>query len=104
MQQTCRKDPAGETKPTPLAINPIIVYQLGGGYYIGNGDFVISYNWQNGSWFIPFGVRLGKAFIGETTTWNAYVEYSTSLYYDNWIGPVATHALRINVQFQIPVG
>ena len=103
LQQTWRKDPAGETKPTPLAINPILVFQLGNGYYIGNGDYVINYNWQNGSWFLPFGVRLGRAFIGETTTWNAYLEYSTSIYYDNWIGPVATHALRVNVQFQIPI-
>ena len=50
-----------------------------------------------------FGVRFGKAFIGETTTWNAYVEYAASLYYKDWIGPAATHGLRINVQFQIPI-
>jgi hypothetical protein len=103
LQQTWRKNPAGETKATPLSINPVFVLQLGDGWYFGNGDYIISYNWQNGSWFIPFGVRFGRAIIGETTTWNAYVEYSASVYYDDWIGPVATHALRVNVQFQIPI-
>lgn len=103
LQQTWRKDALGETKATPLGINPSFVYQLGSGYYIGNGDYLISYNWQNGSWLIPFGVRFGKAFVGETSTWNAYVEYASSLYYDQWIGPAPSHAVRVNVQYQIPV-
>ncbi len=104
LQQTWRKNPAGETKATPLGINISFVYQLGNGFYIGNGDYVINYNWQDKSWFIPFGVRLGKAFVGETSTWNTYIEYSSSVYYDDWNGPVASHAVRINVQYQIPVG
>jgi hypothetical protein len=47
---------------------------------------------------------LGKAFVGEKTTWNAYVEYSTSVVYKDWVGPAAGHAVRVNVQYQIPVG
>jgi len=94
----------GTTKASPVSINPIFVIQLGKGWYAGNGDYVINYNWYSGAWFIPFGARLGKAFIGEKTTWNAYVEYSTSALYEDWYGPVATHAFRVNVQFQIPVG
>jgi hypothetical protein len=87
-----------------LSINPTIVYQLGNGFYIGNGDYVINYDWYAQKFFIPFGVRFGKAFVSPTTTWNFYVEYSTSVYYDGWPGPVATHAFRVNGQFQIPVG
>ena len=104
LQQTWRENAAGSTQAGPLGINLTLVYQLGGGYYIGNGDYVISYDWQHGAFNVPFLVRFGKAWIGDTTTWNAYLEYGTSVYYDDWIGPVPGHILRLNVQFQIPVG
>jgi hypothetical protein len=105
LQQVWRKPNNGtETKASPLAINLIAVYQLGNGWYIGNGDFVINYDWDNGSFFVPFGLRLGKAFIGDKSTWNAYVEYASSLLYDEWKGPVADHSWRVNVQYQLPVG
>jgi hypothetical protein len=104
LQQVWRNNDADETKAGPISINPIFVFQLGAGWYIGNGDYVINYDWENSAWFIPFGVRLGKAFITPKNTYNAYVEYSTSVYYDDWQGPVAGHAFRINFQFQIPVG
>ena len=104
VQQTWAKRNTGATLASALSINPIFVYQLGNGYYIGNGDYVIDYDWYAQKFFIPFGLRFGKAFIDPKTTWNVYVEYSTSVSYDGWPGPVATHALRVNVQFQIPVG
>ena len=105
LQQIWRKPNNGTaTLASPIGINLIIVYQLGSGWYLGNGDFVMSYNWQTESLFIPFGVRLGKAFIGDKSTWNAYAEYSTSMVYDDWKGPAAGHAFRVNVQYQIPVG
>ena len=88
----------------PIGINPILVYQLGKGWYVGNGDFVIQYNWQNGGWFVPFGARLGKAFINPKSTWNVYLEYQTPLAYKKWIGDVPSNFIRVNVQFQIPVG
>jgi hypothetical protein len=106
LQQTWRKvnDPSSDAVlGSPLSINPIFVFQLGQGWYLGNGDFVINYNWYENAWFVPFGVRLGKAFIGEKSTWNAYVEYSTSLIYKDWPGPAADHAFRVNVQYQVPV-
>jgi hypothetical protein len=105
LQQVWRKQPdSGKTEAAPLGVNPVIVYQLGNGFYLGNGDFVISYNWQDGSWLIPFLLRFGKAFIGDTSTWNAYVEYGVPLYYSDWKGPVPGQILRVNVQFQIPLG
>ena len=104
VQQTWRKNANDETKAQPLTMTPVFVYQLGGGAYIGNGDMNISYNYQNGSWLVPVNVRLGKAFVGPTTTWNAYVEYGTSVVYEDWQAPVPTHLVRVNVQFQIPVG
>jgi len=88
----------------PLGINVILVYQLGDGWYIGNGDFVILYHWQNKAFRVPFGVRLGKAFISPGTTWNFYAEYATGLYYSEWSGSVPGHAIRVNAQFQIPIG
>lgn len=104
LQQTWSKNTAGETKATPMGINTIIVYQLGDGWYVGNGDFVISYDWENSAFRVPFGIRLGKALISPGTTWNFYAEYSTGLYYDDWRGSVPGHAIRFNAQFQIPVG
>ena len=105
MQQTWSKTgDDGPTKPAPIGINPSIVFQLGNGWYIGNGDYLINYNWEANAWFIPFGVRLGKAFVQPGKTWNAYVEYSTAVYYDDWPGPVPGHAFRVNIQYQIPVG
>lgn len=107
LQQTWSKDPSGltnDTKASPLGINPGIVYQLGKGYYVGNGDFVISYNWNDGSWFVPLRLRLGKAWIQPTRTFNAYVEYGTALDYRDWQGSVANHTVRINFQFQLPLG
>ena len=106
LQQTWSKDPAGsgDTKPSPLGINPVIVYQLGGGVYLGNGDFVIKYDYTNGGWFVPLRLRLGKAWIGDESTWNAYIEYGTALEFKTWRGPIPEHTVRINVQYQLPVG
>jgi hypothetical protein len=105
LQQTWQeRNNTSATYANPLGINLILVYQLGDGWYIGNGDFVILYNWQDKAFRVPFGVRLGKAFISPGTTWNFYVEYSTGLYYDDWQGSVPGHAIRVNAQFQIPIG
>jgi hypothetical protein len=104
LQQTWREGGDGTTRAMPLGINIVAVYQLGKGFYIGNGDFVISYNWQDKSFLVPLLLRFGKAWIGDTSTWNAYFEYGFAAYYDDWIGPVSGQILRLNVQFQIPVG
>jgi len=104
LQQTWSNDAAGVNRANSLAINPILVYQLGNGWYIGNGDFVVSYDWQNKAFRVPFGLRVGKAIINPGTTWNFYIEYATGLYYADWRGSVPGHAIRINGQFQIPIG
>lgn len=103
LQQTWSQNTAGETKASPLGINAIIVYQLGDGWYIGNGDYVIRYNWDSQSFFVPFGVRLGKAFISPEGTWNTYIEYASSVIYDSFPGPIASYSIRVNIQYQIPV-
>ena len=88
---------------SPLVINPTFVLQLGKGFYLGNGDFVMQYNWQSKSWFVPVGLRFGKAFINDKRTINAYVEWAASAVYDEWPGSAAGQSIRINVQWQIPV-
>lgn len=102
LQQTWSDQGTG-TKPGTLAINPTFVVQLGKGWYVGNGDYVISYNWQDKSWLIPLGLRIGKAFISEKNTFNAYVEWASSAAWPNWQGPVASNSIRVNIQWQIPV-
>jgi hypothetical protein len=103
LQQAWTSAPDGGTVGNPLVINPVIVYQLGKGWYVGNGDFVIQYNWLDKSWFFPIGLRLGKAFINEKNTFNAYVEWASSAAWPDWQGPVASNAFRVNIQWQIPV-
>ena len=104
-QQTWRDDGTGITRASNLAINPSFVYQLGMGWYVGNGDYVISYDWHTKSFSVPFGVRFGRAIVNPGTTWNFYLEYASSMYYaDDWTRPVPGHSIRINGQFQIPVG
>ena len=105
LQQTWRDDGTGITRASSLSINPSFVYQLGGGWYIGNGDYVISYDWHNKAFFVPFGVRFGRAIVSPGTTLNIYIEYASSIYYgDDWARPVPGHSFRLNGQFQIPVG
>ena len=103
LQQVWRDDGTGVVEASPLGMSLTFVYQLGEGWYVGNGDFVVSYNWQNQSWFVPFGLRVGKAFINPKGTWNTYIEYRTWAIDDNWVGPVADYNIRINVQYQVPV-
>jgi len=98
-----KQESSGNVEASPLGINAIIAYQLGKGWYIGNGEFVIRHNWQDNSWFVPLRIRVGKAFIGDTKTWNTYIEYGTALEYGDWNGAVADHTVRINIQLQIPM-
>jgi hypothetical protein len=104
-QQTWASAPDGSgTKASPLSINPSFVFQLGQGWYIGNGDFLIRYSWDTKAVWFPFGVRFGKAMVQPGKTYNAYVEYASSMIYDDWIGSIPSWSLRVNFQFQIPVG
>ena len=94
---------SSSTKASPLSINPSFVFQLGQGWYIGNGDFLLRYHWDTKAWWVPFGVRFGKAMVQPGKTYNAYIEYASSVIYDDWIGSIPSWSLRVNFQFQIPV-
>jgi len=96
--------PAGSSDTNPLGIAPILNYQLGGGWYVGNGDMVASYDWNSKKFYLPIGVRLGKVFVKEKGTWNFYAEYQTALVYDDWPGSAVDNSIRVNATFTIPVG
>jgi hypothetical protein len=96
--------PAGSSDTNPLGIAPFLNYQLGGGWYVGNGDMVIQYDWDSREFYVPIGVRLGKVFTGDKGSWNAYLEWQTSLIYDNWPGSAKDNSIRINLTRTIPVG
>lgn len=95
--------PTGTTDRQPLGIAPIINYRLGGGWYIGNGDQVIQYDWDSKKWRIPLGVRIGKVLVKEAGSWNFYAEYQTSAYYKSWPGPAVDNSFRVNVTYTMPV-
>ncbi len=96
--------PPGTSETNPLGIAPILNYQLGGGWYVGNGDMVANYDWNSKKFYLPIGVRLGKVFVKEAGTWNFYAEYQTSLFYDDWPGSAVDNSFRVNVTYTIPMG
>ena len=96
--------PAGSSDTNPLGIAPFLNYQLGGGWYVGNGDMVAQYDWDSNEVYLPIGVRLGKVIPGKKGSWNAYAEVQTSLIYDDWPGSAKDTSIRINLTKTLPVG
>ena len=96
--------PAGSSDTNPLGLAPILNYQLGGGWYIGNGDMVVQYDWDSNEFYVPIGVRIGKVAVKPKGSWNLYFEYQTSLIYDDWPGPAKESSYRFNVTYTWPVG
>ena len=93
-----------ESDTNPLGIAPFLNYQLGNGWYVGNGDMVVRYDWKTKDWYVPIGVRFGKVLAREKGSWNIYGEYQTSLIYKDWQGSAVKNSYRINVTYTIPVG
>jgi len=96
--------PAGTSDTNPLGIAPFLNFQMGGGWYIGNGDMIIQYDWDSKEFYVPIGVRLGKVIAGKKGSWNLYAEYSTSLVYDDWPGAAKDKAFRLNITKTLPAG
>jgi len=95
--------PAGTSDTNPLGLAPILNYQLGGGWYIGNGDMVAQYDWDSNKFYMPIGVRVGKVAVKPHGSWNMYFEYQTSLIYDDWPGAAVENSYRFNVTYTWPV-
>jgi hypothetical protein len=94
--------PAGSSDTNPLGIAPILNYRLGDGWYVGNGDMVIQYDWDSRKFKIPLGVRVGKVLVKDKGTWNFYFEYQSSVVYENWPGAAVKNSYRFNVSYTIP--
>jgi len=96
--------PPGTNTTNPLGIAPFLNYQLGNGWYVGNGDMVAQYDWDSKKFFMPIGVRLGKVNVKPKGSWNFYFEYQTSLFYDDWDGPAVKNSYRFNVTYTWTLG
>jgi hypothetical protein len=96
--------PPGTSDTNPLGIAPFLNYQMGGGWYIGNGDMVAQYDWDSKKFYMPIGVRVGKVNVTPNGSWNFYAEYQSALVYDNWPGPAVKNSYRVNVTYTWPVG
>lgn len=96
--------PPGTSDANPLGIAPTVSYQLGDGWYVGNGDMVAQYDWDSNDFFLPIGVRVGKVFVKPKGSWNFYFEYQTSLVYKDWPGSAVENSYRFNVTYTVPVG
>lgn len=96
--------PAGTSATNPLGIAPFLNYRLGGGWYVGNGDMVATYDWDSGKFRLPIGARVGKVIITSSgATWNIYGEYQTSAIYKSYPGPAVKNSFRVNVTYAVPV-
>ena len=96
--------PPGTSDTNPLGIAPFLNYQLGGGWYVGNGDMVAQYDWDSNKFYMPIGVRVGKVNVKPNGSWNFYFEYQTALAYDDWPGAAVKNSYRFNVSYTWPVG
>jgi hypothetical protein len=94
--------PPGSSNTNPLGIAPFLNYQFGGGWYVGNGDMIVRYDWDSKEVYMPIGVRFGKVIVGANSSWNIYGEYQTSLVYDDYPGPAVADSFRINVTYTMP--
>ncbi len=94
--------PAGSSDTNPLGIAPIVNYRLGNGWYVGNGDMTIQYDWDSKKWKVPIGVRIGKVVLKDQGSWNYYFEYQTSAVYDSWKGSAVENSYRFNVTYTMP--
>jgi hypothetical protein len=95
--------PPGKSDTNPLGIATILNFQLGGGWYIGNGDMVALYDWDSDKFYLPIGVRFGKVIVKEKGSWNIYGEYQTSLIYESYPGPAVKNSYRFNVSYTMPM-
>jgi hypothetical protein len=96
--------PPGTSDTNPLGIAPFLNYQLGGGWYVGNGDMVAQYDWDSNKFYMPIGVRVGKVNVKPNGSWNFYFEYQTALIYDDWPGAAVKNSYRFNVSYTWPIG
>jgi hypothetical protein len=94
--------PTGKSDTNALGLAPFLNYQMGGGWYVGNGDMTVRYDWDSKEWYVPIGVRVGKVMVGPKSSWNIYAEYQTSLVYDNYPGPAIDNSYRVNVTYTMP--
>jgi len=96
--------PPTSSDTNPLGLAPFLNYQLGGGWYVGNGDMVVQYDWDTDKLYMPIGVRFGKVNVKPHGSWNFYFEYQTALIYDDWQGSAVKNSYRFNVSYTWPVG
>ena len=96
--------PPGTSDTNPLGISPFLNYQLGGGWYVGNGDMVAQYDWDSNKFYMPIGIRIGNVNVKPNGSWNIYFEYQTALIYDDWPGAAVKNSYRFNVTYTWPIG
>jgi len=95
--------PTGTSDTNPLGIAPFLNYKLGNGWYVGNGDLILKYDWDSKQVYMPIGVRVGKVLVQPGgSTWNIYAEYQTSLIYKNYPGAAVKNSFRFNITRAIP--
>jgi len=97
--------PPGTSDTNPLGIAPFVNYRFGTtGIYVQTADIVALYDWTTKKFYMPFGIRVGKVWVGDKGSLNVYGEYRTSVIYKNWEGSAVKNSWRLNVSYSIPIG
>ena len=84
-----------------LLFQPLIVRQLGDGWYTGWGDDLWSFNSKTGNFAMPLQLRLGKVVKPCRRSWNVFV---TGLYTPDGLhkGPASQWGIKLSVSLLIP--
>ena len=94
--------PPSDSDTQPLGMAPFLNYQLGNGWYVGNGDMTVRWDWDSNELYMPIGVRIGRVIVNPNSSFNIYAEYQTSLIYDNYPGAAVENSFRINFTLTMP--
>ena len=94
--------PPSDSDTQPLGMAPFLNYQLGNGWYVGNGDMTVRWDWDSNELYMPIGVRIGRVIVNPNNSFNIYAEYQTSLIYDNYPGAAVENSFRINFTLTMP--
>lgn len=88
----------GNPRASLGAFQPFWFYQLGKGWYTG-GAPIWTYNFENDTYSVPLGLRLGKVFKRDNTVYNLFVEPQWSVHDKGPGKPKMQVYFALNMQF-----
>lgn len=96
---TYQTDFAGDGSDTSIgAVQPFLFVQLGKGTYMGSAPLWV-FDFENSTYNVPFGIRLGKVVKAGNTVFNMFIEPQFTMLHDGVGQPETQIFSGINMQF-----